>query len=143
MNARVLLLVLLCGCAGGGVVLPLATFGTATGSAHSTFCGAVDASDSTVYDSMQVTQRPVLYEAEDPHYPRRARAHGAQGHVLLAVTIDAHGRAEAHSIQTISSPDSALTDAAVEWIRGAKFIPVCRAGKAVRVRAAIPVDFKP
>lgn len=145
MNARVLLLVLPCGfgCAGGGVYLPLATFGTATGSAHSTYCGAVDAADSTVYDSTQVTQRPVVYEAEYLHYPRKARARGAQGRVLLAVTVDAKGRAEARSIQTISSPDSELTDAAVRWIRVAKFIPVCRAGKAVRVRVAVPVDFKP
>lgn len=73
-----------------GVLVPIATLGTATASGHSTFCGGAS-SDST---------------------------------------------------QTMSSPDSELTDAAVRWVRTAKFEPVCRATQAVRVRVAIPVDFK-
>ncbi len=135
-------LVIAFGCAGGGVIVPIATLGTATASGHSTFCGGIALSDSTVYDTMQVTQRPVLYDAQPLHYPASARARGVDGRVLLAVTINADGRPDAQSIQTISSPDSELTGAAVQWVRSAKFEPVCLATKAVRVRVAIPVDFK-
>jgi len=124
------------------VLVPLATFGTATASGHSTFCGGMALSDSTVYDTTQVTERPVLYDAQPLHYPAKARARGVEGRVLLAVTINADGRPDTQSIETISSPDSALTDAAARWVRSAKFEPVCRAGSAVRVRVGIPVDFK-
>jgi len=86
--------------------------------------------------------RPILYEAEPIRYPAKARARGVDGRVLLAVTINADGRPDAQSIQTISSPDSELTGAAVQWVRSAKFEPVCLATKAVRVRVGIPVDFK-
>ncbi len=125
-----------------GVVVPIATLGTATASGHSTFCGGIALSDSTVYDTTQVTERPILYKAEPLRYPAKARARGAEGRVLLAVTINADGRPDLPSIQTMSSPDSELTDAAVRWVRTAKFEPVCRATAAVRVRVAIPVDFK-
>ena len=144
MNRSPLLLVIVLGCAGGGVgvVVPIATLGTSTASGHSTFCGGVALSDSTVYDTTQVTERPILYKAKPLHYPAKARARGVEGRVLLAVTINADGRPDAQSIETISSPDSELTGAAVRWVRSAKFEPVCLATKAVRVRVAIPVDFK-
>jgi TonB family protein len=129
--------------AGGWVVVPLVTVSSKSISGRSTFCGVIDVADSTVYDTTQVTERPVLYEARDLQYPRSARARGAQGRVWLAVTVNADGSADAKSIQTISSPDSMLTRAATDWVLGAEFMPVCRAGKAVRVRVAMPVDFKP
>ena len=124
------------------MIVPLATLGTVTASGHSTFCGGMALSDSTVYDTTQVIQRPVVYDAPRLHYPAQARARGVEGRVLLAVTVNADGRPDPQSIQTISSPDSELTIAAVRWVRGAKFEPVCLAGEAVRVRVAIPVDFK-
>jgi TonB family protein len=140
--ATPLLLVTALGCAGGAVRVPLATLGRATASPHPTFCGDTASSDSTVYDTTQVTQRPILYDAHPLRYPATARARGIAGRVLLAVTINPDGRAAPQSIQMISSPDSELTAAAVEWIRSAKFEPVCVDAKAVRVRVAVPVDFK-
>jgi TonB family protein len=124
------------------VIVPIATFGQRTSSAHGTFCSGLPLADSTVYDTTQVTERPVLYEAQPLHYPGKARARGAQGRVLLAVTINADGRPDDHSIQTVSSPDSELTYEATRWVKSAEFIPVCRAGSAVRVRIVVPVDFK-
>ncbi len=76
MNRSVpLLLVGALGCAAGGlgVVVPIATLGTATAAGHSTFCGDIAFSDSTVYDTTQVTERPILYKAEPLHYPAKAR----------------------------------------------------------------------
>jgi len=62
--------------------------------------------------------------------------------VLLAVTINADGRADARAIETRRSPDVLLTDEAARWVRGAKFVPACLAGRPIRLRVAIPVDFK-
>jgi hypothetical protein len=56
------------------VILPVATFGTATASGHPTFCSGMAVSDSTVYDTTQVTERPVLYDAQPLRYPAKARA---------------------------------------------------------------------
>ena len=138
-----ILLAITNGCAAGaGVLVPIATFGQRTSSAHPTFCSGPTMSDSTVYDTTQVTERPVLYEAQTLHYPGKARARGVEGRVLLAVTINTDGQPDAQSIQTISSPDSELTYEATRWVRSAEFIPVCLAGRAVRVRVVIPVDFK-
>jgi len=58
--------------------VPIATLGTATASGHSTFCGGAS-SDSTVYDTTQVTTRPILYEAQRLKYPAKARARGVEG----------------------------------------------------------------
>jgi TonB family protein len=123
-------------------MVPMATFGQRTSSAHPTFCSGTTVSDSTVYDTTQVTERPILYDAQALHYPGKARTRGVQGRVLLAVTINADGRPDDQSIQPISSPDSELTYEATRWVRSAEFIPVCLAGRAVRVRVVIPVDFK-
>src|SRR2546421_9870317 len=99
MNMRFLplLLVIALGCAGGAVLVPIATLGTATGAGHPTFCSGT-AADSTVYDTTQVIQRPVLYHAQPLHYPSKARVRGVEGRVLLAVTINADGRPDAQSI---------------------------------------------
>ena len=76
MNSRSLPLLLLLaqGCAGGGVLVPLATFGRATASPHATFCSGAALSDSTVYDTTQMTERPVLYDAQPLRYPAKAGA---------------------------------------------------------------------
>jgi len=143
MSTRFLLahLLLTIGCAGGGVGVPMGTFHVPAPSGDQRFCGDSALADSVVYDTTQVTQRPVVYEAPPLKYPAKARAHGIHGRVLLAVTINRDGRADAQSIQAISSPDAELTDAAIRWVRSAKFEPVCREGRPVRVRIAVPVDF--
>jgi TonB family protein len=129
------------GCAGGGVGVPVGLFRVPPPSGDQRFCADSALADSTVYDTTQVTQRPVIYDAPPLKYPANARAHGVHGRVVLAVTINRDGRADAQSIEAISSPDVELTDAAVRWVRGAKFEAVCRDGRPVRVRVAVPVDF--
>ena len=106
------------------------------------FCADGMSSDSTVYDTTQVTQRPLLYEADELRHPSSRRARDLEGRVLLAVTVNADGLSDLASIQTISSPDSDLTRAAVRWLRTADFIPACLNGRAVRTRVVVPVDFK-
>ena len=143
MSARPLLgmVVGAIGCAGGGVAVPVGTFHVPPAAAGTAFCEHALV-DSTVYDTTQLGNRPVLYEAGTLHYPKGARRRGVQGRVLLAVTVNDDGRPDSRSLQALSSPDSELTRAALEWVRDAKFMPVCHNGAAVRVRVAVPVDFK-
>ena len=142
-SARFVLAVLVMtgGCAGGGVGIPVAALHVPPRSMGQRFCSDSALTDSTVYDTTQVTQRPVVYDAPPLKYPAHARAHGVHGRVLLAVTVNRDGRADAQSIQAISSPDVELTDAAIRWVRSAKFEPVCLDGRPVRTRVAVPVDF--
>jgi len=107
-----------------------------------TSCSGVVSTDSTVYDTIQVTERPVAYDGPILNYPSELRAAGVQGRVLLAVVIKTDGRADTRSIEAIHSPDSGLTYEATRWVVGAKFWPGCLAGRPVRVRVAIPIDFK-
>ncbi len=113
---------------------------SAAGAEH--FCANGISSDSTVYDTTQVVQRPLLYSAEEMRRPSSLRARDLEGRVLLGVIVNADGRPDAASIQVISSPDSELTSAAVRWLRMASFIPACLDSRAVRTRVAVPVDFK-
>jgi TonB family protein len=131
------------GCASGVVVIaPVATITRVPYAAHPTFCSGMDPSDSTVHDTMEVKQRPVLYQTRRLRYPSSAWVRGIQGRVVLVVTINADGRPDAQSVQPVSSPDSELTAEAIRWVRAAHFVPACLADKAVRVRIAIPVDFR-
>jgi TonB family protein len=141
-RALLTLLVSILGCAPWGTAQPIGYVHVSGARPPETFCGGKVSADSTVYDTTQVTQQPVLYEAEPLNYPREQRGHGVQGRVVLAVTVNANGRPDSGSIQMISSPDSALTEAATRWVRTAKFVPSCLADAPVRVRVAIPVVFK-
>jgi len=143
-RARLMLIALAAtlGCVGAGVIFPVATARVPGQPGTETFCGSAASPDSTVYDTTQVTQRPVLYDANTLKYPGTARARRVQGRVLLAVTVNVDGRPDPQSIETLSSPDAELTDAATHWVRSAMFVPACLSGRSVRVRVAIPVDFK-
>jgi len=138
------LLVIVVGCATpAGMAVPVGYAHVGGPSpARETFCRAPALADSTVYDTTQLTQRPVLYEAQRLKYPRSLRAHGVQGVVLLAVIVNTDGRLDTASIQAISSPDPELTNAATRWARSTKFVPACFADRPVRARVSIPVEFK-
>src|SRR5438093_2676997 len=123
-SARFVLAVLVMtgGCAGGGVGIPVAALHVPPRSMGQRFCSDSALTDSTVYDTTQVTQRPVVYDARPLKYPypAHARAHGVHGRVLLAVTVNRDGRADAQSIQASSSPDVEFPDAAIRWGRSAQ-----------------------
>ena len=107
-----------------------------------TSCSGIASTDTAVYDTTQVTERPVAYDGPILNYPSELRATGVQGRVVLSVVINTDGRADARSIEAIRSPDSGLTYEARRWVVGAKFWPGCLTGRPVRVRVAIPIDFK-
>ena len=137
-----IIVALTAGCASGvGVIVPVATVYKVPYAAQETFCG-MGSLDSTVHDTMEVKQRPVLYQAPRLRYPSGAWVRGIQGQVVIAVTVNGDGRPDAQSIQTVTSPDSDLSVEATRWVLGARFVPACLNDRAVRVRITILVDFK-
>lgn len=141
MRVRLLLVIsLTIGCAQTGARVWGPGLHVQTTAGRERFCANGMSPDSTVHDTIQVAQRPVLYAAEQVRHPPQAP--DLEGRVVLAVTINGDGSPDLASIQTISSPDSELTRAAVRWLRSADFIPACLDGRAVRTRIAVPVDFK-
>ena len=73
-------------------------------------------------------------------YPDVARNGGFDGRVVVTAVIDERGRAE--NIQIASSPSEMLSYAAIEAVRESRFRPARRAGRAIRVRRTIPIDFE-
>jgi TonB family protein len=78
--------------------------------------------------------------AETLRYPEEAREAGRKGTVVISVIIDTDGRAGEPRI--ILSTDPLFDAAALEALSQFRFIPGTRDGKRVRVRLAVPVDFK-
>ena len=107
-----------------------------------TSCAGLVSTDSTVYDTTQVAEQPVVRSGPRPEYPMRERQHRIQGRVLIAVIIEADGSPNQESVRVLSSVDPALDREALRWVSGASFWPACRDGRPVRVREAIPIDFR-
>lgn len=106
-----------------------------------TSCAGLASTDSTVYDTTQVTERASLRSASEPWYPQIQRDLAIEGRVVLALVVGADGTPEESSLQIVQSVDAALDREAVRVIRSASFWPACREGRPVRARVAQPVDF--
>jgi TonB family protein len=74
-----------------------------------------------------------------PAYPPQALAEGMRGIVILAVTIDREGRVE--SVEVVRSVPP-FDEAAAEAVRQWQFEPTRVAGRPVRVRHTVPVEFR-
>ncbi len=110
--------------------------------AHPTSCSGLLAGDTTVYDTTQAEERPVIRSALTPRYPSDLRRQRVQGRVVLTVVVDADGTADRASLAVTQSVHAGLDSESVRVVRGASFWPGCIHGRAVRVRVAIPIDFK-
>ncbi len=125
-------------CAPGPAPRNIVVFGQPT---PRTSCTGLAATDSAVYDLTRVIEGPKIYDGPILNYPADVRAAGIQGRVVLYAVINTDGRADASSIEIVQSPDPRLAYEAEQWLRGAKFWPACLAGRPVRVRTKIPIDF--
>jgi TonB family protein len=105
-------------------------------------CAAGQNADSTVYDTLQVTRRPERYAGPPPQYPTSAREQLVQGRVLIAFIIEPTGEVNQSSVSVVRSPDARLTESALLVVRQSKFRPGCLGDRAVRVRVALPVDYR-
>jgi TonB family protein len=95
-----------------------------------------------VYGEDDVEERAHLTAAPPVTYPAALLLARISGRVVVQAVIDTTGRVEEGSIRVIESTDSRFNEAAKGYARGARFAPGRVAGRAVRVRFQIPVDFR-
>src|SRR6266513_1459099 len=110
--------------------------------ARTTSCSTVLAGDTMVYDTTQVEERPAIRSGPAPRYPSDLRRRGVQGRVVLAVIINADGTADVGSLVVTQRVAAGLDSESVRFVRRTSFWPGCLRGRAVRVRVAIPIDYK-
>ena len=106
-----------------------------------TSCVGLVSEDSTVFDTTQVSEKPQAISGPMVAYPDDLRRRLINGHVVLAVVINADGRPDQQSVVVLRSDRPPFVQEALRWVAGATYWPGCREGHAVRVRVAVPVDF--
>jgi protein TonB len=81
------------------------------------------------------------YLAEHVEYPQAARENGIEGTVVLAMTIEADGSIT--DIEVLRDIGGGCTEEVIRVVKGMpKWIPGVQSGYKVRVRVALPVQFK-
>lgn len=83
---------------------------------------ATDTGARVVPPPAPVRSRPVLLKQTPPEYPMSARRAQQQGTSTLDVCVDARGRASSATLAN-SSGHQALDNAALKWVRNARFTP--------------------
>ena len=86
-----------------------------------------------------VSQPAVIFKV-DPEYSEEARKAKYSGTVMLAVIVDAEGKAR--DIHVVKSLGMGLDEKAIEAVEKWKFRPGMKGGQAVNVRATIEVNFR-
>ncbi|HZH15075.1 MAG TPA: TonB family protein, partial [Archangium sp.] len=103
--------------------------------------GLVGATGGAALELKQVARAPEVLQQLKPRYPRRAKADGIEGLVLVRIIIGADGRVEPEHTRVIRSVpelDAAAISAVSQW----RFSPALgRQGRPVRVIVEIPVQF--
>lgn len=84
---------------------------------------------------------PRVLKGAEPPYPAVARRMGQEGSVLLRVRVDALGRAEAVEVARTSGY-SVLDAAAMNAVRGWRFVPAQAEGRAIAAWVTFTVTFK-
>lgn len=95
-----------------------------------------------VYGEDDVQERPRLVGGPPVLYPAPLLLARISGRVVVEAVIDTTGRVEEASLRVLESSDPRFNEAAKNYTRGARFSPGRVAGRAVRVRFQIPVEFR-
>jgi len=95
-----------------------------------------------VYGETEVQERPHLTSGPPVTYPAPLLLSRISGRVVLEAVIDTTGRVEDGTLRVIESSDARFNQAAKDYARAARFTPGRIAGRAVRVRFEMPVEFK-
>jgi len=95
-----------------------------------------------VYGEAEVQERPHLASGPALTYPAPLLLSRISGRVIIEAVIDTTGRVEDGTVRVIESSDARFNPAAKDYVRAARFTPGRIAGRAVRVRFAMPVEFK-
>ena len=82
-----------------------------------TSCAGVANTDSTVYDTTQVAERPRVRSGPWLEYPAAKRQRHVQGRVLVASIIQADGTVDQSSVRVVRGVDPSLDREALRWAR--------------------------
>ncbi len=95
-----------------------------------------------VYGEAEVQERPRLTSGPALTYPAPLLFSRISGRVIIDAVIDTTGRVEDGTVRVLESTDARFNQAAKDYVRAARFTPGRIAGRAVRVRFEMPVEFK-
>ena len=96
-----------------------------------------------VYREAEVRERPHRTSGPALAYPAPLLLSRTSGRVIVEAVIDTTGRVEDGTVRVIESSDARFNQAAKDYVRAARFTPGRFAGRPVRVRFEMPVEFKP
>ena len=96
------------------------------------------ATDSTEVDKRAAPRPGGPY----PRYPRELRERDVEGKVRLLFVVDTLGRAEMCTVRVMVSTDPLFTDSVLDVLPRMRFFPAERAGRKVRQRLELPVEFR-
>jgi len=96
-----------------------------------------------VYGEAEVEERPHRLSGPPLAYPGPLLLSRIGGRVIIEAVIDTTGRVEGGTVRVLESSDARFNEAAQEYVRAARFTAGRLAGRAVRVRFEMPVEFKP
>ncbi len=95
-----------------------------------------------VYREAEVEERPHLISGPPLAYPAPLLLSRIGGRVIIEAVIDTTGRVEDGTVRVLESSDARFNEAAKDYVRAGRFTPGRLAGRAVRVRFEMPVEFK-
>jgi TonB family protein len=126
-----------------GVLLASAVLGCGSAASRSSSAptGRPVARDTTVYDTLALTQQPERVSFPPLDYPWQRLQQGTGGTVRLSFILDASGRVEPNSVTVLCATDSAFIRPALDGLRGATFRPGLLHGQPVRVKLSVPLRF--
>lgn len=101
---------------------------------------AVVRTDQPYLESV-VEERPERVSGPLPKYPDILRQAGIDGRVVVEAIIDTVGHAERGSIRILSSTNALFDQPSKECVAATVFRPGRIAGRAVRVRVQIPINY--
>lgn len=93
-----------------------------------------------VYSVGNGTTPPSILSKVDPEYSEEARKAKYSGSVMLSIVVNTDGKAE--EIKVVKSLGMGLDEKAIEAVQKWRFVPGKNAGKPVKVRAQIEVNFR-
>lgn len=105
-------------------------------------CTSRPSRDSTVFDTTQVSRKPEVLSGPRLDYPVVLRRRRISGSVIYALTINADGSIDPGTVDVVRSDHPDFENSTRQYLQEARFSPGCRGGQAVRVRIALPIDFR-
>ena len=99
------------------------------------------AEPAAVYDEALIEELPERVGGAAPRYPPMLLAARISGQATIECIVDTLGRVEPGSIRTVRATHAMFGQAAAEAVAGWQFRPGRIAGRAVRARVHVPVNF--